>query len=136
MYTIELSILSIAAASLTLGLVYRWGEVLPAGLPLVGGRRLPVVPVVGLAVAGALGVLAVVALSIAHWSSVSGFAGRATSPWALLMVCCYAPAVLWAPLLLAVTVAYARRRRRPQSRWSRRPSVTTGPAGRPPASSG
>lgn len=109
-YVIRLSGASIVAAALTLGLVYRWGERVPARVPLLGGRRLPVWPVAAVAVAGVIVVSGIVWLSIAHWSSVSGFSDRPTSGWALLMAACYAPALLWAPLLLAVTLAYLRRR--------------------------
>lgn len=110
-YVIRLSAAMIAAAALTLGLVYRWGERVPVRIPLLGGRRLPVWPVAAVAVAGAVVVSGIAGLSIAHWSSVSGFSDRPTSGWALLMVACYAPALLWPPLLLAVTLAYIRRRR-------------------------
>lgn len=108
-YVIWLSVLCIAAAALTLGLIYRWGERLPMGLPLLGGRQLPVWLVAALSSAGAGLVATLVVVSITRWSAVSGFADRPTSGWALLMDACYAPVILWAPLLLAVTVAYARR---------------------------
>lgn len=111
-YVIGLSVASLAATTLTLGLVYRWGEQIPARIPLLGGRRLPVWLVAAVAVAGAVIVTGIVGLSIAHWSSVSGFSDRPTSGWALLMAACYAPAVLWPPLLLATTLAYIRRRTR------------------------
>lgn len=109
-YVIGLSAASIAATALTLGLVYRWGEQIPSRIPLLGGRRLPVWLVAALAVAGAAIVAGIVGLSIAHWSSVSGFSDRPTSGWARLMAACYAPAVLWSPLLLVTTLAYIRRR--------------------------
>ncbi|GIJ11925.1 hypothetical protein ACFFMR_32480 [Micromonospora andamanensis] len=66
---------------------------------------------VTLAVGGALSVLAAVVLSILNWPSVNGFAGRLDSGWSLFMIACYAPVVLWPPLLLSVTWAYVRRRR-------------------------
>ncbi len=78
-YVIWLSAASIAAAALTLGLVYRWGEHVPARIPILGGRRLPGWLVAGAAVAGALLVADVVGLSITHWSSVSGFSDRPAS---------------------------------------------------------
>ncbi len=109
-YVIRLSGVTIAAAALTLGLVYQWGERVPTGVPLLGGRRLPVWPVAAVAVAGAIVVSGIVGLSIAHWSSVSGFSDRPMSAWALLMAACYAPTLLWPPLLLTVTLAYLRRR--------------------------
>lgn len=109
-YVNWLSAASIAAAALTLGLIYRWGERVPARAPLVGDRPLAVWLVAGSAVAGAL-VSAIVVLSIVHWPGVSGFADRPGSGWALLMLACYAPAALWPPLLLATTAAYIQRRR-------------------------
>lgn len=110
-YVIVLSVLSIAAAWLTFGLVRPWGERIPVAVPVLGGRRLPVLLVAGIAVAGVVAVAVVVVLSIVNWSQVSGFADRPTSGWAVLMLLCYLPAVAWAPLLLAVTVGYVRRRR-------------------------
>ena len=108
-YVVRLSGATIVAAALTLGLVYRWGGQVPARVPLLGGRRLPLWPVAAVAVAGVIVVSGIVGLSIAHWSSVSGFSDRPTSGWALLMAACYAPALLWPSLLLAVTLAYIRR---------------------------
>lgn len=110
-YVLGLTVVSVAAAALTLGLVQRWGETVPGRVLVIGGRRPPTSLVAGAALLGAAIVAALVALSIVHWSSVSGFADRPTSGWALLMAGCYAPAVLWPVLLTAVTVAYVRRRR-------------------------
>lgn len=109
-YVIALSVLSIAAAWLTIGLVRPWGERIPRGVPRFGGRRLPIVPVVVMASLGAVAVAAIVVQSIAHWSSVSGFTDRPISFWSVLMLLCYLPAIAWSPLLAAVTVAYVRRR--------------------------
>jgi len=109
-YVIWLSAASIAAATLTFGLVYRWGEQIPSRIPLLAGRRLPVELVAAVSVIGAVVVAGIVVLSIAHWSSVSGFSDQPASGWAILMAVCYAPTVLWSPLLLATTVAYVRRR--------------------------
>jgi len=47
-YVIWLSVASIAAAALTLGLVYRRGDHVPSWVPRLGGRRLPVRLVAGL----------------------------------------------------------------------------------------
>ncbi|HEY5821314.1 MAG TPA: hypothetical protein VIT20_05030 [Propionibacteriaceae bacterium] len=111
-YVIGLSLGSLLASALTLGLVYRWGERFPDWVPGLGGRQLPVVPVVVVALLGALVVALICVLSIVNWDSVSGFADRPDSGWARLMMACYLPALLWAPLLAAVTVVYARRRGR------------------------
>jgi hypothetical protein len=109
-YVINLTVLSLAAASLTLGLVHAWGERVPRGVPLLGGRPVPVAVPALVAVTGAVVVAGIVGLSVVHWSDVSGFADRPGSGWAVLMDACYAPVAAWAPLLLAVTWAYVRRR--------------------------
>ncbi|WP_189049717.1 hypothetical protein [Micromonospora sonchi] len=41
LYLIALSVLTEAAAMLTLGLVQPWGEVVPRWVPLIGGRAIP-----------------------------------------------------------------------------------------------
>lgn len=114
LYVLGLSAASIAAASLTLGLVRRWGEVLPHRLPLVGGKTVPPALAVAIAATGAFAVIAICILSVLNWHSVSGFADRPRSGWAMLMVACYLPALLWGPLVLAATWAYRRRRRTPR----------------------
>lgn len=111
-YVIWLSVASIAAALVTLGLIYPWGERVPRRVPLVGGRQFPVWLVAGVAVIGGLVVAGLVWLSIINWSQVSGFADQPTSGWSVLMAACYSLNVLWAPLLFAVTVAYVQRRTR------------------------
>ncbi len=110
-YVIALSVLSIAAASLTLGLVRPWGDRVPASVPGLGGRRIPTSLVVLLSGAGIAAVSWIVIGSIVNWSSVSGFAERPTSGWALLMLACYLPAALWPVLLAAATIAFVHRRR-------------------------
>ena len=112
-YVLGLSAATLATAALTLGLVQPWGERVPDRLPLLGGRRVPISLAATTAVLGAAIVLVLVCLSVVHWPSVSGFRDRPTSGWALVMIACYAPSALWPPLLLAVTAAYVRRRRRP-----------------------
>ena len=111
-YVVTLTVLSVSAAALTLGLVYPWGERIPRWVPTAGGRRLPVWVPALLAMSGAAMVTYLIVLSVVHWSSVSGFADRPRSGPALLMVGCYAPAALWPVLLLAVTGSYVQRRTR------------------------
>ncbi len=102
-YVIALSVLSLVAASLTLGLVRPWGERFPEWLPLIGGRRVPAPVAVMAAVIGASVVIVICVMSVAHWDRVSGFADRPNSGWARLMAACYLPALSWGPILLAVT---------------------------------
>ncbi len=110
-YVLSLTALSLVAASLTLGLVHRWGEVVPRWVPGVGGRRIPPLLVVVPAALGAMVVAALSVMSVVSWDNVSGFADQPGSGWAKLMAACYVPAAAWGPLLMAATIAYWRRRR-------------------------
>lgn len=97
-------------AFLTLGLVSRWGEVMPRWIPLLGGRT--VRPWVA-ALAAGLGAVALTVL----WTGSIVFA-RPTAAWYALpelgrtiITILYAPLLVWGPLLGVVTVAYVRRHR-------------------------
>lgn len=117
-YVIVLSVLSLVAAGLTVGLVKPWGEWLPLWL---GGRPLPAGAIVAVAVSGACVLAWITIMSIMNWNQVSGFDDDRSSGWARLMIACYLPAALWAPMLLVVTWDYWRRRRgaKPGSVWLR-----------------
>lgn len=119
-YVVLLSVASELLAFTAVGLVARWGEVWPRWIPFLRGRLVPPLAAVVPAVLGA-GVLTVlwtwVAISLALGTRIDG---TPTSPdlplgfdsWqGILAVAAYAPLLLWGPLLGAVTVAYARRRR-------------------------
>ncbi|MFF2079888.1 hypothetical protein ACFVXG_34655 [Kitasatospora sp. NPDC058162] len=93
---------------LTLGLVKPWGEVVPGWIPLIGARR--VAPLAA-AVPALLGAAVVMLLTIPRAGGFGGIPGAPTGPALLLMDACYAPLLLWGPLLVIVTVAYYRRRR-------------------------
>jgi hypothetical protein len=105
---VALTIAAECVALLTLGLVKPWGERVPSWLPWIGGRRIAPRPVVAAALTGA-------ALLQVTWAfafrdpSVPGLEFTSTA-WRVLFYACYAPLLLWAPLLAAVTVAYYRRR--------------------------
>lgn len=109
-YVFGLSVLLVGLGLLTLGLVQRWGEVVPGWIPLVGGR--PVPPLAAVVPAGT-GAVALTLLWASTFSNVETI-------WALygldgaervLMMACYTPLLLWGPLLAAVTVSYHRRHR-------------------------
>jgi len=108
-YITALSVVCELLALLTLGLVRPWGERAPSWLPVIGGRR--VAPAAAIVPAG-LGAVALAFLwgwafrDFPHVGEV-GFSG--TSGHVLLIVC-YLPLLLWAPLLGAVTYAYYQRR--------------------------
>lgn len=108
-YVLALSFGLLGLAALTLGLVQRWGEVVPSWLPVVGGRAVPPLAAV---VAGAVGSVLLTLLWISVFSNVEaifeeyGLDGAERT----VVVLSYAPMLAWGPLLGAVTVSYARRR--------------------------
>ncbi|MEU5955016.1 hypothetical protein [Streptomyces sp. NPDC047525] len=110
LYVLGLSVVSEGLALLTLGLVRGWGEVVPGWVPLLGGRRVRPLAAVVPALLGAAGLFAIMGwFAYAQYAGlgpgVTGSAAKET-----VLVACYAPLVLWAPLLVAVTAAYYRRR--------------------------
>lgn len=121
LYVVLLSIVSELAAFTGVGLVARWGEVVPRWVPALGGRSVPMRPAV---VSGALGAAALtllwtwVAVHFALGQRIDGTPRSVLAPlnfhdWrGVLAVVAYSPLVLWGPLLAAVTVAYYGRRRR------------------------
>ncbi|MEU7071281.1 hypothetical protein AB0B30_22360 [Streptomyces narbonensis] len=122
LYVVFLSLFSEAVAFTAIGLVARWGEVVPGWVPFVGGRRIP--PAVVLAPA-ALGALALTLLWTAlgtvtevRGTTIRGdvlpadFPSRAGGWEAASYYVCYTPLVLWGPLLAVLTVAYGKRRLR------------------------
>ncbi len=113
LYIVMLSVVSEALALLTLGLVREWGEVVPGWVPLIGGQRVRPAAAVTAALAGAAGLTLI--LGWAFYAQIAdlgdGPIGNAAQQ-ALLLVC-YLPLIAWPPLLVAVTVAYHRRRTAP-----------------------
>ena len=109
-YVFGLTVLLVGLASLTLGLVQRWGEVTPRWMPWIGGRRVP--PLAAVVPAGA-GALALTLLWASVFSNMEGIfvVFGLEGAERIVLVACYAPLLLWGPLLAAVTVSYARRRR-------------------------
>ncbi|GAA2808117.1 hypothetical protein RMN57_02960 [Kitasatospora sp. CM 4170] len=120
LYVVLLSVVSEVLAFAAVGLIAPWGEVFPRWIPGLRGRRVPVAAAVVPAGLGAA-VLTVVPL----YSAVMLAGGRtltgqpldagiplATHDWrTVVLVVCYAPLLLWGPMLAAVTVGYWRRRR-------------------------
>jgi hypothetical protein len=120
LYVILLSIVSELLAFTAVGLVSSWGEVFPGWIPVVRGRRVPVLFAVGPAAAGAT-VLTLLwtwaAISLSLGLRLDGRPSPVDAPlslgdWkGLVAVAAYAPLLLWGPLLGAVTISYWRRRR-------------------------
>ena len=108
-YIVGLSIVTEAAALLTLALVQPWGERLPRSMPVLGGRRVPPRPVVAVAAIGALFLAVTWAFAFRDFPTMGEIEFTSTA-WHVVMLACYLPLLLWAPLLAAVTYAYWRRR--------------------------
>jgi hypothetical protein len=118
-YIFGLTIVSEAVALLALGLVRPWGEAFPQWLPAVGGRRVPPAFATTVAATGAVAMMAIWTFATVNFFvlTVYGAPGRGfvfiSGWWEALFVACYAPLLLWGPLLLTITWAYHRRRTRP-----------------------
>lgn len=108
-YVVSLSVISELLALLTLGLVRPWGERVPRWLPLLGGRWVHPMAAIVPAAAGALALQAIWAYAFRDFPSLAGY-GFEGGFWHTVLIVCYLPLLLWAPLLAAVTVAYYRRR--------------------------
>ncbi|MEV2251028.1 hypothetical protein AB0I94_10680 [Streptomyces sp. NPDC050147] len=112
LYVLGLSVVSECLALLTLGLVRGWGEVVPGWIPLLGGRRVRPLAAVIPALLGAAGLFLITGWFVyAAYADLGPGVTDSVAKQTLLMVC-YVPLLLWAPLLLSVTVAYYRRRTR------------------------
>ena len=106
-YLIGLGALAECLAFLTIGLVRPWGEIVPRWVPGLRGRTLPAWLVIMIATLGGLAATVLFTAMAFAWSgNFIGFDG-----WGVLMTVCYAPLLVWGPLVLAVTWAYWRRRR-------------------------
>ena len=110
-YVLLLSVITEAAALLTLGLVRPWGERAPAWIPVIGGRRIPPMAVIVPAALGAVLLALIWGYAFRDFPGMGELEFSATG-WKVLLVAAYAPLLAWAPLLAAVTYAYYRRRRR------------------------
>lgn len=111
---VGLSVFAELLALLSLGLVQRWGEVLPGWLPLVGGRPIhrfaaTVPAALGAAALTGLWTFAVVNVMRGTASGALDFYFPTVVQKAVLLVC-YVPLLAWGPLLAVLTVAYYRRR--------------------------
>ena len=106
-YLVGLGVFAEVLAFLTIGLVRPWAEVVPRWVPALGGRTIPAWLVVAVASTGGVAATALfTAMSVAWPGNFTGVDG-----WAVFQTICYAPLVLWGPLVLAATWAYWRRRR-------------------------
>jgi hypothetical protein len=110
-YVFGLSVLTELVALLSIGLVRRWGEVVPGWIPVIGGRRVPPMAAVVPAVAGGLLLTVVSVWMVLTWVGVSGHMAYENGWWQALAMVCITPLALWGPIVLALAYAYQRRRR-------------------------
>lgn len=118
-YLIGLSVFSEALAFLAVGLVARWGEVWPRWIPVLRGRRVPVLAAV---LPAGLGSVALLVFPYAMVMSALGLkitgepGGMAAHGWQIVAFwIAYLPLTAWGPLLGLLTVHYYRRRRTARS---------------------
>lgn len=108
-YITFVTFVSEAVAMTAFGLVRPWGEVLPAWLPFIGGRRLRPRTLIITATLGSVALMLI--WTVGFWDVWTGEQAHqmATRFWAAVFAICYAPLNLWGPALLALTWAYHRR---------------------------
>ncbi|MFD0855924.1 hypothetical protein ACFQ07_27040 [Actinomadura adrarensis] len=109
-YVFGLSVLTEAVALLSIGLVRRWGEVAPAWIPFIGGKRIRPTAVIVPAAIGGLAMTAVSVMMTLTWAGVINGTGYENLWWEALAKACISPIGLWGPLMLALTYAYYVRR--------------------------
>lgn len=107
-YVVGLTLLLVGLASLTLGLVRPWGEVVPRRVPILGGRDVPALAAVIPAGVGSLALTLLWATAFSNFEQIFALYGL-DGVERIVVLLCYAPLLLWGPLLAAVTASYARR---------------------------
>ncbi|MFF1820486.1 hypothetical protein ACFVWG_24490 [Kribbella sp. NPDC058245] len=109
LYVVGLSLVSEALALTSLGLVHRWGEVVPRWIPLIGGRRVAPNAAIIPATLGGLSLIALWTFAMRN-AYTDGFLYFTNDFWQYLMVGSYSLLHLWGPALLLLTWSYYRRR--------------------------
>lgn len=121
-YVVALSLISLALALMSVGLVSSWGVAVPSIIPAVGGRTLPVAAValpglVGGAFATSAALYAVLNRLFHFVAPLNpaqlGPTLTGVDKW--IMEICRMPLLFSGALLLLVTMDYVRRRRRQQT---------------------
>jgi hypothetical protein len=110
-YVFGLSVLSELAALLSIGLVRRWGEVVPDWIPFLGGRRVRPMAAIIPAVAGGVILSMLPVQTVLHWIGTVEKTAYENIWWEILATVCVSPLNLWGPIVLALAYAYYRRRR-------------------------
>lgn len=110
--TVSLAVLTVLTEAFALSsyaLVRPWGEVVPRWVPRLRGRRIPPWVVTAPAMLGA--VLLTIIWTYALTGVINGRLDEVSGTgWRALLIGCYAPALLWGPMLWWLALAYRRRR--------------------------
>ncbi|MFD4017856.1 hypothetical protein [Streptomyces sindenensis] len=115
-YVLGLSVLTEAIAILTIGLVRGWGEVAPAWIPLIGGRRVrPLAAFVPAVLGGLILTFLFTAVPVGDGRYLTLYGvvdaiGYTSDAWQLLATVCITPIAAWGPITIALAIAYYRRR--------------------------
>jgi hypothetical protein len=119
-YVLGLSVLSEAIAVLTIGLVRGWGEVAPAWIPIIGGRRIrPMAAAAPVVLGGLILTLLFTNVPIGDGRRLTTLYGIVDSvgytndAWQALATVCVTPISAWGPITIALGIAYYRRRTAP-----------------------
>ncbi|WP_106401451.1 hypothetical protein [Actinocorallia populi] len=116
-YVFGLSVVSELIAFLCIGLVRGWGEVAPAWIPFVGGRRVrPLAAVVPAVLGGLILTVLFASVPVGDGQTLTVFGvGQDVSYengwWKALAMISTAPLRVWGPVVLVLAVAYHLRRR-------------------------
>ncbi|WP_217222485.1 hypothetical protein [Streptomyces anulatus] len=115
-YVLGLSVLTEVVAILTIGLVRGWGEVAPAWIPVIGGRRVrPMAAVVPAVLGGMILTFLFTAVPLGEDRDLTLYGvvdsvGYSNGAWNALAMVVGTPLAAWGPLTIVLAVAYYRRR--------------------------
>ncbi|MFE6697187.1 hypothetical protein [Streptomyces sp. NPDC057718] len=115
-YVLGLSVLTEVIALLTIGLVRGWGEVVPAWIPVIGGRRVrPMAAVVPAVLGGLILTFLFTAVPLGGDRSLTLYGvtdtiGYTNGAWNALATVCVTPVAAWGPITIALGIGYYRRR--------------------------
>ncbi|MBK6047209.1 hypothetical protein [Streptomyces sp. MBT55] len=111
-YVLGLSVLTELIAILTIGLVRGWGEVAPAWIPLIGGRRVrPMAAFVPAVLGGLILTVLFTAVPLGDDRSLTLYGvvdtvGYSSHAWQLPATVCVTPIAAWGPITIALAIAY------------------------------
>ncbi|MFH9650488.1 hypothetical protein ACIOHR_02785 [Streptomyces anulatus] len=115
-YVLGLSVLTEVVAILTIGLVRGWGEVAPAWIPVIGGRRVrPMAAVVPAVLGGLILTFLFTAVPLGDDRDLTLYGvidsvEYTNGAWDALAMVVGTPLAAWGPITIALAIAYYRRR--------------------------